>query len=77
MPEEDWIGRTLRIGTTRIRVDRRDRRCVVVNVDPRTGRRAPAVLRRIGREHDTCLGAYGSTVEPGTVGAGDGVVVLA
>ncbi|ROS43624.1 MOSC domain-containing protein [Amycolatopsis thermoflava] len=77
VPEEDWIGRTLRIGTTRIRVDRRDRRCVVVNVDPRTGRRDPAVLRRIAREHDMCLGVYGSTVEPGTVGAGDEVVVLA
>ncbi|GAA3839346.1 hypothetical protein [Amycolatopsis tucumanensis] len=45
--------------------------------DPRTGRRDPGVLRRIAREHDMCLGVYGSTVEPGTVGVGDEVVVVA
>ena len=72
-PEEDWIGRTLRIGTARIRIDRRDRRCVVVNVDPVTGQRDPATLTRIARDHDMCLGVYGSTVEPGTVATGDDV----
>jgi len=75
--EEDWIGHTLRIGTARIRVDRRDRRCVVVNVDPLTGRRDPATLKRVAREHDMWLGVYGSTVDPGRVALGDAVFLIA
>ena len=33
--EDGWIGATLQVGGVRMRVDRRDGRCVVVNVDPR------------------------------------------
>ena len=40
-PEEDWTGCTLRIGDAVVRVDARDQRCVVVNVDPTTAERDP------------------------------------
>lgn len=73
--EDDHVGAVLRIGGMRMRVDRRDPRCVVVNVDPATAERDPAVLRAIARERDTCLGVYGSTVEPGPVAVGDPVIV--
>ena len=42
-----------------MRVDRRDGRCVVVNVDPQTAARDPAVLRTIARERDALLGQLG------------------
>ena len=74
-PEDDWVGRTVRLGGVRMRVDRRDRRCVVVNVDPRTVRRNPEVLRAIVRERGGCLGVYGSTVAPGRVAVGDPVAL--
>jgi uncharacterized protein YcbX len=74
-PEEAWVGSVLRIGGLRLRVDKRDQRCVVVNVDPATTERDPAILRAIGRERDSCLGVYGSTVEPGRVAVGDPVLV--
>ena len=71
--EDGWVGRVLSIGGLRMRIDRRDKRCVMVNVDPVTLHRDPAVLRAIARERENCLGVYGSTVVPGPVAVGDPV----
>lgn len=72
-PEDGWVGRTLTVGGLRLRVDQRDKRCVMVNVDPATAQRTPAVLSVIARERQVCLGVYGSTVAPGRVAVGDAV----
>ncbi len=72
-PEDAWVGRVLRVGGLRMRVDQRDQRCVMVTIDPVTLRRNPAVLRAIARERDARLGVYGSTVEPGRIAVGDPV----
>jgi uncharacterized protein len=71
--EDAWVGRVLRIGGLRMRVDMRDQRCVMVTIDPVTLDRNPAILRAIARERDNRLGVYGSTVEPGQVAVGDPV----
>jgi uncharacterized protein YcbX len=73
-PEDAWVGHVLRVGGVRLRVDGRDKRCVVVNIDPATARRDPTVLRVIARERQVRLGVYGSTVQPGHVAVGDPVV---
>jgi uncharacterized protein len=73
--EDGWVGRVLRVGEALLRVDRHDERCAVVNVDPATAERDPAVLKAIGRERRACLGVYGSTVRPGRVAVGDPVIV--
>ena len=73
--EDDWVGSVLEIGAARVRVDLRDERCVMVNVDPSTSDRNAAVLKAIARERDACLGVYGSTVAPGTIAVGDPVVL--
>lgn len=75
--EDDHVGAVLCVGGMRMRVDRRDNRCAVVNVDPRTGARDPRILRAIAGERGTCLGVYGSVVQPGPVAVGDRVVVEA
>jgi len=59
----------------RMRVDQRDERCAVVNVDPTTTERDAAILRAIARHRQACLGVYGSTVQPGRVAIGDPVVL--
>jgi uncharacterized protein YcbX len=74
-PEDAWVGCVLRIGGLRMRVDRRDKRCVVVNIDPVTLHRNPAILRAIARERGVCLGVYGSTTQPGRVAVGDPVII--
>lgn len=74
-PEDAWVGSILRIGGARVRVDKRDQRCVMVNVDPATSQREPAVLRAIAREREACLGVYGSTVQPGIIQTGDEVAL--
>jgi uncharacterized protein len=47
--EDEWVGRSLHIGDAMVRVDRRDTRCVIVNVDPGTGQPDAPVLKIIGR----------------------------
>jgi uncharacterized protein YcbX len=72
-PEEAWVGRVLRIGGLRMRVDKRDSRCLMITIDPVTLDRNPAILRAVAGERDNCLGVYGSTVQPGRVTVGDAV----
>ena len=74
-PEDAWVGSVLRVGDLQMRVDKRDQRCVMVNLDPETSERNPEVLRTIARDRETCLGVYGSTVQPGRVRVGDPVVI--
>jgi uncharacterized protein len=72
-PEDAWVGRVLRVGGLRMRVDQCDKRCVMVTIDPVTLHRNPAVLRAIARVRDSRFGVYGSTVQPGRIAVGDPV----
>lgn len=74
-PEEGWVGRVVRLGALRMRIDKRDGRCVVITIDPVTGERHPEVLRTVVEMRDGCLGVYGTTVEPGRISVGDSVAV--
>ena len=73
--EEDWVGAVLVVGGMRMRVDRRDERCVIVNTDPDAAVRDADVLRALGRERQACAGVYGTTVAPGPVAVGDPVTL--
>jgi uncharacterized protein len=76
-PEDDWIRRTLRIGDAVVRVDARDQRCIVVNVDPATAQPDPLVFRTIALRRRARLGVYATTARPGRVAVGDPVVIIA
>jgi uncharacterized protein YcbX len=76
-PEDGWTGCTLRIGDALVRVDARDQRCVVVNVDPTTAVRDPVVFGTIVRRRKARLGVYATTARPGRVAVGDPVVIAA
>jgi uncharacterized protein len=73
--EDTWVGSTLRIGDVAVRVDRRDSRCVTVNVNPRTGQPDGPVLKVIGQHRGTYAGVYGTTVQPGRLAVGDDVTI--
>jgi uncharacterized protein YcbX len=73
--EDGWVGRVLRIGGLRVRVDKRDGRCVVITIDPVTMERNAEILSTVTRDRQGCLGVYGTTVEPGRVAKNDPVNV--
>ena len=73
--EDEWVGRTLRIGEVRMRVDKRDGRCVVITIDPATASRDPEILRAVRLERQGHLGVYGTTVEQGTLAVDDVVEI--
>jgi uncharacterized protein YcbX len=55
--EQDWIGKTLRIGGLRFRVHAPIRRCLATHANPETGERDRPVLttltRSLGQEEPT------------------------
>jgi uncharacterized protein YcbX len=75
-PENSWIGETLQIGEIQMRIDKRDKRCVMINVDPVTTEKDPAVLRSVAQERDSRFGVYGTPVKPGKVKVGDTVSIV-
>ena len=74
-PEDAWVGSVLQIGAMKMRVDKRDKRCVMINVDPVSTERDPSILRAVAQERQSCLGVYGNVVEPGRVSLGDPVIM--
>jgi uncharacterized protein YcbX len=74
-PEDRWVGSTLRIGTLRCRVDSRDQRCMMVNIEADGVTGNGDVLKAIARERQACFGVYGSIVEPGRLTVGDAVFI--
>lgn len=73
--EDSWVGCVLRIGGLRMRVDKRDGRCVVITIDPLTTKRTPEILRTVASDRQGNLGVYGTTVEPGEVALHDNVIL--
>lgn len=74
--EDEWVGRVVRVGSLRMRIDKRDGRCAVITIDPATSRKEPRVLRAVAQERQGCIGVYGSTVEPGRVALDDDVRII-
>ncbi len=73
--EDEWVGSVLQIGDAAVRVDARDSRCIVVNVDPESGRPDAQLLKRIGQQRQARAGVYGSIVRPGLIRVDDPVRV--
>lgn len=74
-PEDLWVGCVLHVGGVRMRVDKRDGRCVIITIDPVTTERNPSILRTVASDRQGCLGIYGTTVEPGRIAMDDAVLV--
>jgi uncharacterized protein len=73
--EEEWVGSAVRIGTAVVRMDRRDPRCTIVNVNPASGLPDSRLFKVIGATRGAFAGVYGTTVQPGLIRIGDPVVV--
>ena len=78
--EEDWLGGLLVFGaradSARIRINRKDPRCMMVNLDPEAAAQNPAVLREIVRERESCVGLYASVEQIGTIRIADPIYLV-
>jgi len=73
-PEDDWLGRTLRLGTVELRVVDRCERCVMVGHSQAALESRPRLLKTIGEVNDACAGVYAEVTVPGKLGKGDAVL---
>ena len=75
--ENEFVGRSVRIGPKAVvRVLERDARCAMITLDPDTGEKTPALLKKIAQAHDGMAGVYGAVLVEGTLRKGDSVEVL-
>ncbi len=75
--ELDLVGREAKLGTARVVIVKRTRRCVATNVDPATGERdmdIPAALQR-RYDHMDC-GVYAEVLDDGVVRPGDSLTLV-
>jgi uncharacterized protein YcbX len=75
--EDEFVGRSLRIGSkVVISVLERDPRCMMITLDPDTGEKTAAILKKVAQAHDGMAGVYGAVMVEGMLHKGDSVEVL-
>jgi hypothetical protein len=75
--ENEFVSRSLRIGPKAIvSVLERDARCMMITLDPDTGEKELAILKKVAQAHDGMAGVYGAVLVEGTLHKGDPVEVL-
>ena len=74
-PEQDWIGRKLRVGDAEVEVTASCPRCVMVTRDLAELPEDRQVLRTIVRHADQNVGVYANVVRPGTLEMGAAITL--
>jgi uncharacterized protein len=75
--EDELVGRSLRVGSKAVvSVLERDPRCMMITLDPDTGEKEPALLKKVAQAHNGMAGIYGAVLVEGTVRKGDSVELL-
>src|SRR5438876_11871292 len=75
--ENEFVGRSLRIGPkVVVTILERDARCVMITLDPDTGEKTPAILKKVAQAHEGMAGVYGAVMVEGMLHKGDSVEVL-
>jgi uncharacterized protein len=74
--ELNWVGRILRVGDrARVAVTEVDVRCMMITLEPASGKASPEILRCVTQQHQQRAGVYATVLTPGEVRAGDTVAV--
>ena len=75
--ENDLVGRSLRIGPkVVVTILERDPRCMMITLDPDTGEKEPAILKKVAQAHAGMAGVYGAVLVEGMIHKGDSVELL-
>jgi MOSC domain-containing protein len=71
--ENEWIGRTLALGTAKLRIDGPCPRCIMTTLSQGGLPKDPNVLRTAVMQNSGNVGVYATVVQGGTVSCGDEV----
>jgi len=75
--ENEFVGRSLRIGPKAVvTILERDPRCMMITLDPDTGEKTPAILKKVAQAHDGMAGVYGAVMIEGLLHKGDSIELL-
>jgi uncharacterized protein YcbX len=75
--EDEFVGRSVRLGPkVVVSILERDPRCAVITLDPDTGEKTPALLKRVAQDHSGTAGVYGAVLVEGTLRKGDPIELL-
>jgi uncharacterized protein len=75
--ENEFVGRSLQIGPkVVVTVLERDPRCAMITLDPDTGEKTPAILKKVAQAHEGMAGVYGAVMVEGMLHKGDSVEAL-
>jgi uncharacterized protein YcbX len=75
--EDEFVGRSVRLGPkVVVSILERDPRCAVITLDPDTGEKTPALLKRVAQDHSGTAGVYGAVLMEGTLRKGDPIELL-
>ena len=75
--EDGLVGRSLRIGSkVAVAILQRDARCMMITLDPDTGEKKAAILKKVAQAHDGMAGVYGAVLVEGMLHKGDPVELL-
>lgn len=76
-PEDRWVGGTLAFGEgdacPAVRVESRDVRCMMVNLDPGTAEQDARIMKTVVRLNENNAGVYATVVRTGMIRVGDAV----
>ncbi|WP_077212949.1 MOSC domain-containing protein [Bacillus dakarensis] len=73
--ENDWVGKTLKIGDVKLKISQETKRCVMTTLNQGDLPKDPNVLRSIVRNNAGSFGVYASVVKPGKVSIGDRIEI--
>jgi uncharacterized protein len=75
--ENEFVGRSLRIGPkVVVTILERDPRCVMITLDPDSGERTPAILKKVAQAHEGMAGVYGAVMVESMLHKGDSVEAI-
>jgi MOSC domain-containing protein len=75
--ENEFVGRSLRIGPkVVVTILERDPRCVMITLDPDSGEKTPAILKKVAQAHEGMAGVYGAVMVESILHKGDSVEVI-